>query len=189
MMPPLRRMVVVAVFAMSLLAVLEFTGLRRNFSLQYLHDQFTAHLLHGTLVFVALFVLGNLAHVPGVVFLSAATLALGPWVGSLLTFVASVASCGITFGTVRLLGANALRAIPGRHAARLLGQLDTHPVRSVTLLRLLMGTLPALNYTLALSGVRFGHYMLGSVIGLPLPILGYALFVGAAASLLRLPMY
>ncbi|PKO43942.1 MAG: DedA family protein [Betaproteobacteria bacterium HGW-Betaproteobacteria-3] len=189
MTPRLRRLLAVAAFAIAVLALLELTGLRRHFSLQYLHDQFTTHLVQGTLVFVALFVLGNLAHVPGVVFLSAAVLALGPWTGSLLTFLASITSCGITFGAIRLLGADALRAIPGRHAARLFGQLDAHPIRSVALLRLVMGTLPALNYTLALSGVRFRHYLLGTLIGLPLPILGYALFVGTAAALLRLPVH
>ena len=37
-------------------------------------------------------------------------------------------------------------------------------------------TVPALNYALALSGVRFDTYMIGSLLGLPLPITLYCLF-------------
>ena len=37
-------------------------------------------------------------------------------------------------------------------------------------------TLPALNYALALSGLRLRHYVLGTLLGLPLPIAVYCVF-------------
>ncbi|MNW10228.1 hypothetical protein D3C71_2074000 [compost metagenome] len=46
----------------------------------------------------------------------------------------------------------------------------------ITALRVLFQTVPALNYALSLSGVRFRHYLIGTLLGLPLPIALYCLF-------------
>jgi uncharacterized membrane protein YdjX (TVP38/TMEM64 family) len=82
----------------------------------------------------------------------------------------------ITFLAVRFVGGDALRQFDNRIAASLLGRLDAHPVGSIILLRTLFQTVPALNYTLALSGVSFRHYLAGTLLGLPLPIALYCLF-------------
>lgn len=47
-------------------------------------------------------------------------------------------------------------------------------------------TLPALNYAPAMSGVRFRTYLLGTLLGLPLPIVLYYLFFDTLAQLLHL---
>ena len=46
----------------------------------------------------------------------------------------------------------------------------------MVLLRILLQTVPALDYALALSGVRFCDYLTAAVLGLPLPIALYCLF-------------
>ena len=74
----------------------------------------------------------------------------------------------------------------GKFAARLLSQLDAHPVRSIVLLRMLFQTVPALNYTLAMSGVRFRDYLVGTLLGLPLPIMVYCVFFDYLDARLRL---
>jgi len=76
--------------------------------------------------------------------------------------------------------------LKSRLALRLLAQLDGHPIRSVLCLRILFQTVPALNYVLAMSGVGFREYMLGTLLGLPLPIALYCLFFDFLASLLDL---
>jgi uncharacterized membrane protein YdjX (TVP38/TMEM64 family) len=43
---------------------------------------------------------------------------------------------------------------------------------------------PPLNYGLALSGVKFHHYLISSLLGLPLPIFLYRLLFDRLASLL-----
>ena len=63
-----------------------------------------------------------------------------------------------------------MRELEGKWPRRLLAGLDAHPVKSVALLRVLLQTLPALNYTLALSGLKFRNYLIGTLIGLPLAI-------------------
>jgi len=54
------------------------------------------------------------------------------------------------------------------------------------LLRMLFQTLPALNYTLALTGVKFRDYLIGTLLGLPLPIALYCLFFDFLARVLNL---
>ena len=106
------------------------------------------------LLFVLLFSLGNLIQIPGWLFLAAAVLTLGRLWGGVVTYVAAVTSCALTFVTIRSIGGDALRSIDNRVAVRILRQLDAHPVRSVALLRVLFQTAPPLNYALALSGIR-----------------------------------
>lgn len=48
----------------------------------------------------------------------------------------------------------------------LLGQLQTYPVSSMAVMRLLVGTAPWLNYLLGMSSVSFRHYLFASVIGI-----------------------
>ena len=162
-------------------AVFEHLGLRSQVSVANLRQSFQQHWLLGLASFAMLFALGNLVHIPGWVFLAAAVLALGRTWGALATYVAACLSCLTTFLVVRLVGANALRSMNGRTALRLFARLDAHPVRSVFVLRLMFQTLPALNCALALSGVSLGAYMLGTVLGLPLPILAMTVFFDALA--------
>lgn len=186
---PWRRLLVVVLFMLACGLALELSGLRKHFSLSMLRQQFQTHMVQGVLVFIVLFALANLVHFPGVLMLTSAVLTLGSVSGALLTYVAAVISCAVTYFVIRAIGADALRYIDNRHAVLLLHQLDTHPVRSVTVLRLMMQTLPTLNCALALSGVRFRPYMIGTIIGLPVPIALYAIFFDAAAIALHLPHY
>lgn len=180
------RLFAVALFLGVLFAAFELSGLRDHFSLAFLRDQFADHKIGGLLIFVLLFSLGNLIQIPGWVFLAAAVLALGRVSGGALTYVAASASCALTFVTIRLVGGDALRQLRSRIAIRLLAQLDARPIRSIFVLRVLFQTVPALNYALAMSGVGFRAYMLGTLLGLPLPIAVYCLFFDFLAGVLRL---
>ena len=183
-----KRLLVVVLFLLVLLALFEFSGLRAQINLQFVRQSFDQHKIGGLLIFVLLFSLGNLIQIPGTIFLAAAVLTLGQWWGGLATYVAACTSCAITFWVIRLLGRDALRQLDGRLAARIFARLDAHPVQSVVLLRILFQTVPVLNYTLALSGVGFGSYLLGTLVGLPLPILLYTVFFDYLARLLHFPV-
>jgi uncharacterized membrane protein YdjX (TVP38/TMEM64 family) len=101
---------------------------------------------------------------------------LGRAWGGVVTYVAAVASCGITFVTIRALGGDALRLLKNRIAVRLLRQLDAQPIATVALLRVLFQTVPALNYALAMSGIKFRTYLIGTLMGPPVPIAVYCIF-------------
>jgi uncharacterized membrane protein YdjX (TVP38/TMEM64 family) len=115
-------------------------------------------------------------HLPGWIFLAAAVYAFGRLDGGVLTYIAACVSCVTTFVTIRLVGGDVSATLNRPFAVRLLAQLHAHPVRNVLILRTVFQTLPTLNYALALSGVRLRDYVLGTVLGLPLPIAVYCLF-------------
>ncbi len=175
-MHPYKRLIAVVLFLVLLWAVFELSGLRGHFSLTFLQQQIEQNRVTGILIFVLLFVLGNLMQIPGWIFLAAAVLTLGDIWGGLATYVAASISCVVTFLAIRLLGGDVLRQLKNKIAVRLLGQLDTHPVKSIFLLRVLFQTMPALNYALAMSGIKFRHYLTGTLLGLPLPIALYCVF-------------
>lgn len=175
--PPLwRRLLPVVAFLGALFAVAELSGLRDRLDLAMLRMLLQQHPAGGLALFVALFCLGNLAQIPGWIFLAAAVLALGRVGGGLATYVAACTACMVTYYSVRWLGGDALRQLDGRFARRLLARLDAAPLASMIALRTLFQTAPALNYTLALAGVRSRDYLLATLAGLPLPILLYCLF-------------
>ncbi|MGH8820811.1 MAG: TVP38/TMEM64 family protein [Rhodoferax sp.] len=185
-MNPYKRLLGVIVFFGALLAVFQLTGLRNNFNLPFLRDTFLAHKLGGVLIFALMFSLGNLIQIPGSVFLAAAVLALGRLWGGVVTYIAAVMSCALTFLIIRVLGGDALLQLKSRWAHKILGHLHARPVASITLLRTVFQTLPALNAALAMSGVKFRQYLAGTLLGLPLPIALYCLFFDYLATLLHL---
>jgi uncharacterized membrane protein YdjX (TVP38/TMEM64 family) len=124
----------------------------------------------GPLVFVLVFCLGELAHVPGLVFVGAALLVWGPLPGAALAFAGALASVSTTFLFVRALGGQPAGALRGAWARRALAQLDRRPVLTVALLRTLLVLSPPLNYALALTSLRFRDHLLGSALGLVPPI-------------------
>ena len=170
-----QRLLAVALFLGMLLAVFEFSGLRDHFNLVFLQQQIAQNRFSGLLLFVLLFSLGNLIQIPGWVFLAAAVLTLGRFWGGLATYVAACVSCSLTFLTLRLIGGDALRQLTNRTAVKIL------------LLRVLFQTVPALNYALALSGIKFRQYFIGTLLGLPLPIALYCLFFEYLAKALNIP--
>jgi uncharacterized membrane protein YdjX (TVP38/TMEM64 family) len=181
-----KRVVGVVLFLVILFAIFELSGVRDNFNLEFIRDLILHHRLSGLALFVVLFSLGNLIQIPGWIFLAAAVLTLGRMWGGIVTYVAAVVSCVLTFLTIRAVGGDALRLLTNRAATRILSELDAHPVPSVALLRTLFQTAPALNYALAMSGIGFRRYLVGTLIGLPLPIALYCIFFEVLAAQLHL---
>ena len=171
-----RRLIGLLVFLLLLLAIAQATGLRSQLNVQFLQERLQANPWSGLAFFVILFCLGNMAQVPGWIFLAAAVYVFGRVNGGLATYVAANVSCLFTFVTIRLVGGNVAATLKSPFAQRLVAQLQAHPVRNVLVLRSLFQTLPALNYALALSGLRLRHYVLGTLLGLPLPIAVYCVF-------------
>ena len=176
----------VAVFLVVLFAIFELTGLRDHFTLKYLQQVILDNKISGLLVFVLVFSLGNLVQIPGWVFLAAAVLTLGKTMGGIATYVAACVSCVVTFVAIRFLGGSALRQMDNKFAKRLFQHFDAHPIRSILVLRMLFQTVPALNYTLALSGAKFRDHLIGTLLGLPIPIALYSVFFDYLARMLKI---
>jgi uncharacterized membrane protein YdjX (TVP38/TMEM64 family) len=173
---PVRRLLAVVLFLVVLFAVFQLSGLREHFSLQFLQQKIVENRVSGLIIFIVLFSLGNLVQIPGWIFLAAAVLTLGKVWGGAATYAAAMLSCTVTFLTIRAFGGNALRQVKNRIAVKLLQKLDAHPIGNILLLRMLFQTVPALNYALAVSGVEFRAYLIGTLLGLPVPIAVYCIF-------------
>lgn len=180
------RIVLIIVCLVVLIGLFRLTSLQDWFHLENLRALLRAHQTQGIALFVGLFILGNLLHIPGWIFVAASVLVLGRMGGGLATYLAASLSCAITFLLVRLAGGNAMQKIPYAFAQRLLVQLHKYPVRNTILLRTAFQTLPSLNYALALSGLRFRAYMVGTLLGLPLPIAVYCIFFDAIAQRMQI---
>jgi uncharacterized membrane protein YdjX (TVP38/TMEM64 family) len=171
-----QRLLYVVAFLAILFAVFQFSGLRGQISLANVREQLQAHPRTGLAIYVLLFSLGNMVQIPGTVFISAAILALGPLWGGLYTYVACNVSAVVTFLSIRLIGGNALQSIQRPFMQRILARLATHPVQTVVVARLCFQSLPALNYALAMSGVKLRHLIAGTLIGMPPFIALYCVF-------------
>lgn len=130
----------------------------------------------GVLLFAAVFAAGEFIHIPGMVFVAAGILAYGELLGFFVSLLAAIGSVCFSFAVVRALGGKALTRIQRPFLRRMLAQLDSQPIRTVVVLRLLLWLAPALNYALALSSLRFRDYLIGSAFGLILPIACATLF-------------
>jgi uncharacterized membrane protein YdjX (TVP38/TMEM64 family) len=181
-----KRLLGVVLFLGALLAIFELSGLRDHFSLEFLQRRIHDNEFTGLAIFVLLFSLGNLIQIPGWIFLAAAVLTLGELMGGIATFVAASVSCGVTFFVIRAVGGDVLRRLNNRVANRIFHQLDSRPIATVALLRIFFQTAPALNYALALSGLKFRQYLTGTLLGLPLPIMLYCIFFDSLAKGLRI---
>lgn len=160
----------------ALIAIGEITGLRTSFSFGSIKEIFLQNKLTGVIIFSLVFALGNLLYVPGWIFLVAAVLALGKEWGGLATYTAAMVSAILSYALIFKLGKDALRSFDNKWANKIFSNLDHSPIVSIVLLRLLFQTAPPLNYALAMSNIRFRHYLLGTLLGLPLPIFIYCYF-------------
>ena len=120
----------------------------------------------GVVLYLVLFALAELVHVPGMIFVAAALLLWGPWMGAVVGWLGCVISVMVTFIVVRGLGGQALTVIDKAWMKKALSWLDRAPIRTIIALRIVMWVAPPLNYLLALSSVRFSHFVIGSAIGL-----------------------
>jgi uncharacterized membrane protein YdjX (TVP38/TMEM64 family) len=133
----------------------------------------------GIVLYVVLFAVAELLHVPGVVLVAAGILAFGPALGFLVSFGAALVSVTVSFLVVRAVGGvPPTERIRWAWARRVLDHLEERPVRSVILLRLVFWMFPPLNYALALSPLRLRDYLVGSALGLLVPLAVMAALFG-----------
>lgn len=168
---PTSRVRLVALVALvgGLLIAARATGLHQRVTLEGVRQTVLAAGPLGPAAFVLVFCLGELLHVPGLLFVAAGLLVWGPVAGGALSFVAALASVSCTFLLVRAVGGRVTLDRPA-FVARLLAGLEARPVRTVALLRAVLVLSPPLNYALALTGLRFRDHLVGSALGLLLPI-------------------
>ena len=173
---PKKKLLYICAFFAVLYLIVELTGFRSRLSPETVRALFWQYQAWGIVLFCFAFSAGNLLYVPGWVFLVGAVFALGKEWGGVTTYAAAISSSVISYYLIRAVGGNALRSLENKWADRIFAHLDERPIMSVAALRLMFQTLPALNYALALADIRFSYYLLGTLLGLPIPIFLYCYF-------------
>jgi uncharacterized membrane protein YdjX (TVP38/TMEM64 family) len=133
--------------------------------------------LWGILVFTGVFSAGQLLlRVPGPVFIAGAVALYGRNFGIPVALLGALVSVNVSFAVVRAFAGQPIADIRRPLVRRLLSKIDSRPVTSVALLRLLFQTAPYLNCVLPMTAVRWQDHLAGSALGLPVPVTIIALF-------------
>jgi len=164
------RLIALAVFFVGSLVAAKLTGLDELVTVESIRAMMDSAGPLGFVAFVVIFAVGELMHVPGMVFVGAASVAYGAAIGSGAAYLGALTSVTVSFFVVRTIGGQPLAQVQRPLVRKLLARLDTHPVSTIAVLRFLFWMAPALNYGLAMSKVRFREYLLGSALGLAIPI-------------------
>ena len=170
------RLILLGALLVGLLVFAKVSGISESLTLERVQAMTESAGALGWVAFVVIFCLGELVHVPGLVFVAAGVAGWGCWLGGLLSYVAGRISVSFTFAIVRGVGGQPLGEIKRPWVKKTLARLDTHPVTTIAILRTVLLMSPPLNYALALSKVRFREYLIGSALGLIIPI-GLAVFL------------
>ncbi len=173
--PAWPRLVGLAVVMLVLFAIGHFTGLTEHLTRDNLRSLMDGLGVWGFLLFLVLFAVGEFLHVPGIVFVLAALLAYGRLVGGIAAYLGALGSVSFSFLLVRRVGGQALAHVKRARIAKVLAKLDQHPIATIAVMRVFLFLLPAVNYALAMTRVRFRDYLIGSAIGLILPMIVIAL--------------
>jgi uncharacterized membrane protein YdjX (TVP38/TMEM64 family) len=173
---PWARLGVLAIVVVVSGIIADQTGLTEYLTREHIRAQMEALGPLGAVLFVGLFIVGELAHVPGWVFVGAAILAYGQTIGGVLSYVGAQIALAVAFAIIRAIGGDALSTIERPLIKRMLAAVDSRPVLAVAGLRAILVMTPALTYALAMTRVRFWHHVLGNLIGLVIPIALIAYF-------------
>jgi len=129
----------------------------------------------GILGYLVAFVVGVLVYVPAFIFVIAGVLVWGPLKGAVVAVVATFISTSAVYGLVKQV---APKWEPKGILAKVLGQVQHHPVLAVAVIRVVFWIGPPANIGLTLSGVRYRDYAVGTM-------LGYTVVIAAIASFLE----
>lgn len=172
--PPARakrwRIALLVVLFFGSLAIAKVTGLDSKLDIETVRSFMSSAGAWGFVLFVVIFAVGELMHVPGMVFVLAAAVAYGALWGSIASYAGAMVSVATTFIVVRAVGGQPLGDIRRPIMRKILARLEERPVVTVAILRTLFFMAPALNYGLAMSPITLRRYLTGSALGLLVPI-------------------
>lgn len=160
------RLGAVVLLAVALLCVGKFTPLGSFFSTARIRELTQATGAWGVVVYIGLWSIGLLLHVPGLVFVAAGVLAWGHLWGGVAAYAGALVAVQCSFTIVRTVGGRPLAKLEHPRALALLRRIERQPTLTVAALRSFLMGAPTLNYALALSPIGWRPHLVGTVIGL-----------------------
>lgn len=164
------RLLLLAALVVALIIVRHTTRFGASLSTAHLREVVQHAGVVGVGIFLVAFACGELLHVPGIVFVATAVLAWGRVTGGALAYMGALVAISLAFVVVRAVGGQPLGELQQPRLRAIMARLEQQPIRTVAVLRFFLWLAPALTYALALSRIRYRHYVAGSAIGLALPV-------------------
>jgi uncharacterized membrane protein YdjX (TVP38/TMEM64 family) len=171
------RLTLLAVIVVALIIVRYTTSFGTSLSTARVRELVQQTGAVGVGIFMIAFAVGELLHVPGLVFVGAAVLAWGRLAGGAIAYLGALVAVSFAFAVVRGIGGQPLGELKRAWLRKMIAQLERRPIRTVALLRLVLWMAPVVNYALALSPVRYRDYAIGSACGLAIPVAAAAAFM------------
>ena len=165
-----KHIIALLVLLVGIVVVGRWLGWDRYLEVEQLRTTVQEAGLWGVVVYVAAFALGLLLQLPGTGFVAVALLAWGGFTGALVAYLGGMVAITVNFLIVRKLGGQVLTEIKNPLVRRLLGMLETYPIRTVVITRILVLFNPPINYAFAMSSLSLRDFVLGSMIGILPPL-------------------
>ncbi len=174
---PIVRLVALAALLVGLWSLGRQTGFDRYADVNALRTIVDTYGAWGVAIFVGIWIVGMQMQLPGFLFIIAAILIFGPIKGAIISWGGGVLVLIVTYFVIRGVGGQPLARVKRPFVRKALDALDSHPIRSVAILRTFLIMNPLINYSLILSGVSFRHHTIGSAIGLIGPIIFWTILL------------
>jgi uncharacterized membrane protein YdjX (TVP38/TMEM64 family) len=148
--------------------VFRFTEWGREVTPEYVLTSIESHgPITARLIYVAVYIVGTVALVPGTVLSFAGALLFGPYQGTLYTWVGAIIGATLAFLMARVLGRDFVERLFGGRFAALDQRIRGHGFTGLLLIRLLpLFPFNAVNFGCGLTGMRLRDYVLATAIGI-----------------------
>lgn len=162
------RLLLLLLLLVSVAIVVRWTGVFKRIDREYVRKMILEAGPWGWAAYAGIFAVGEVLHMPGIIFVAAAVYAYGRFWGGVLAYMGSMTSVSVGFLIARMLGGGATLESIGLPACfmKCFESLATAPIRTVALLRIAMYLAPNLNMALGITRINFFQYFLGSALGL-----------------------
>jgi uncharacterized membrane protein YdjX (TVP38/TMEM64 family) len=119
------------------------------------------------LIYVALYIVGSVALLPGSVLSFAGAVLFGPYEGTLYTWVGATIGATLSYWMARLLGRDFVERLFGGRFAAFDQRIHDHGFTGLLIIRLLpLFPFNAVNFGCGLTGIRLRDYVLATAIGI-----------------------
>jgi uncharacterized membrane protein YdjX (TVP38/TMEM64 family) len=119
------------------------------------------------LIYIAVYIVGTVALLPGTVLSFAGAVLFGPYEGTLYTWIGATIGATLAYGMARVLGRNFVERRFGGRFAAFDQRIRDHGFTGLLIIRLLpLFPFNAVNFGCGLTGIRLRDYVVATAIGI-----------------------
>jgi uncharacterized membrane protein YdjX (TVP38/TMEM64 family) len=145
-----------------------FTERGREITPEYVLDSIESHdPVTARLIYIAVYIVGTVALLPGTVLSFAGAVLFGPYEGTLYTWIGATIGATLAYLMARLLGREFVERLFGGRFAAFDQRIREHGFTGLLIIRLLpLFPFNAVNFGCGLTGIRLRDYVLATAIGI-----------------------